>query len=156
MTSLAERIGAKVLSVSRQDYDPQGASVTFSSRELHDPVGGGRRGGPSGQEPTWTVHTYPEYHPETSIATFRVDVGCGDLRRDHAAFHARLPHRQLRLRHHHMDYRVRGFTGTWAGEALSSTTRSGPFRTTSTLRRCGGTTRVDINVYQANLFHTRC
>ena len=21
-----------------------------------------------------TVHTYPEYHPETSIATFRVDI----------------------------------------------------------------------------------
>lgn len=29
-----------------------------------------------------TVHTYPEYHPETSIATFRVDIDvstCGEI-----------------------------------------------------------------------------
>ena len=29
-----------------------------------------------------TVHTYPEYHPETSLATFRVDIDvatCGEI-----------------------------------------------------------------------------
>ena len=30
-----------------------------------------------------TVHTYPEYHPETCLATFRVDIDVAHLRGDH-------------------------------------------------------------------------
>jgi len=79
---VTEMIGAHVLNVSKQDYDPQGASVTFLIAE--EPIIK-----PSSEtivghldKSHVTVHTYPEYHPETSIATFRVDIDvstCGKI-----------------------------------------------------------------------------
>ena len=66
LTTLTDMIGAKVLNIARQDYDPQGASVTILIAE-------------GSMTPAWdtvlghldkshvTVHTYPEYHPETCL-----------------------------------------------------------------------------------------
>ena len=84
LTNVSQMIGAEVLNISKQDYDPQGASVTL----LH---GGGCRHR-SAQDSRLvlghldkshvTAHTYPEYHPETCIATFRVDIDvatCGEI-----------------------------------------------------------------------------
>ena len=76
-------IGAHVLHISKQDYDPQGASVTFLIAEEHMK--------PALEPDTIvahldkshvTVHTYPEYHPDTCLATFRVDIDvatCGEI-----------------------------------------------------------------------------
>ena len=64
MEKLTEMIGAHVLHISKQDYDPQGASVTFLIAEEHMK--------PALEPDTIvahldkshvTVHTYPEYHP---------------------------------------------------------------------------------------------
>ena len=87
---VANMIGAHVLNVSKQDYDPQGASVTMllaeeemlesrqgKMEEVDDRVILGHL-----DKSHITVHTYPEYHPETSIATFRVDIDvatCGEI-----------------------------------------------------------------------------
>ena len=83
LTSLTDMIGARVLSISQQDYDPQGASVTFLIAEEHMK--------PALEPDTIvahldkshvTVHTYPEYHPDTCLATFRVDIDvatCGEI-----------------------------------------------------------------------------
>ena len=94
---VTEMIGAHVLSVSRQDYDPQGASVTFmiaedakmSSRTDDTGNSVGIANIISGDtmvahldKSHVTVHTYPEYHPDTSLATFRVDIDvatCGAI-----------------------------------------------------------------------------
>ena len=38
-----------------------------------------------------TVHTYPEYHPETCHCYLPGGYRRGDLRGDHAAFDTRLP-----------------------------------------------------------------
>ena len=88
-----------VLHISKQDYDPQGASVTFLIAEEHMK--------PALEPDTMvahldkshvTVHTYPEYHPDTCLATFRVDIDvatCGEIT---PAVHARLPHRQRSIR----------------------------------------------------------
>lgn len=52
LTSLTDMIGARVLSISQQDYDPQGASGHASDcRRFHDAGAGGDAGGASGQEP---------------------------------------------------------------------------------------------------------
>ena len=52
LTRLTDMIGATVLNVSRQDYEPQGASVTILIAEgSMMPVQGGDPGGPFGQEP---------------------------------------------------------------------------------------------------------
>lgn len=155
MTSLAERIGAKVLSVSRQDYDPQGASVTFLIAESSMIPMGGDAVVAHLDKSHVTVHTYPEYHPETSIATFRVDVDvatCGEITPlstlDYliGSFDSDIIT---------MDYRVRGFTRNVGGEKIfiDHKIRSiQDYIDPATLRRYDA---VDINVYQANLFHTK-
>ena len=83
LTTLTEMIGAKVLNIARQDYDPQGASVTLLIAEgsmvpsqKSDTIVGHL------DKSHVTVHTYPEYHPENAIATFRVDIDvatCGEI-----------------------------------------------------------------------------
>src|SRR5262245_22170950 len=89
LTDVADIIGANILNVARQDYDPQGASVTILISE--QPVIDKRAAGKevlSGamREPDEvavlahldkshiTVHTYPETHPHNGIATFRCDI----------------------------------------------------------------------------------
>ena len=65
-----------------------------------------------------TVHTYPEYHPDTCLATFRVDIDvatCGEITPlstlDYliGSFDSDIIT---------MDYRVRGFTRDVAGKKL--------------------------------------
>lgn len=154
LTVCTEMIGAHILSVSKQDYDPQGASVTILIAEssLH----------PAGEsiaahldKSHVTVHTYPEYHPETSIATFRADIDvstCGEITPlstlDYliSSFDSDIIT---------MDYRVRGFTRNVAGEKLfidHNITSIQDYIDDKTLRRYDA---VDVNVYQANMFHTK-
>jgi len=155
MTVLTEMIGAKILSISKQDYDPQGASVTFLIAEgsLH----------PKGvdgiaahlDKSHVTVHTYPEYHPDTSIATFRADIDvstCGEITPlstlDYliSSFDSDIIT---------MDYRVRGFTRNLEGEKLfidHDITSIQDYIDDKTLRRYDA---VDVNVYQSNIFHTK-
>jgi S-adenosylmethionine decarboxylase len=155
MTALTEMIGAEVLSVSKQDYDPQGASVTFLIAEgSMIPLGGDATVAHLDKSHV-TVHTYPEFHPDTSIATFRVDIDvstCGEITPlstlDYliGSFDSDIIT---------MDYRVRGFTRSVGGEKLfidHNITSIQDYIDKDTLRRYDA---VDINVYQANLFHTK-
>ena len=69
----AATIGAEILHVSRQDYDPEGASVAMMIAEepFHRVAG------------AWmahldkshiTAHTYPDRHPDSGICTCRLDI----------------------------------------------------------------------------------
>lgn len=155
MTNLTKMIGAQVLSISKQDYDPQGASVTFLIAE-NSMV-------PSKKEAIVahldkshvTVHTYPEYHPETCIATFRVDIDvatCGEI--------TPLSTLDYLIRSFDsdiitMDYRVRGFTRNVNGEKLfidHEIKSIQDFIDDEILKRYDA---ADMNVYQANMFHTK-
>ena len=70
LTRLTDMIGATVLNVSRQDYEPQGASVTILIAEgSMMPVQGETQVAHLDKSHV-TVHTYPEYHPDTCLATF--------------------------------------------------------------------------------------
>ena len=111
---VTEMIGAHVLNVSKQDYEPQGASVTFLIAEDNMiPTGcDSAASAAMAFEDTLhlsnhndeivahldkshiTVHTYPEYHPETNIATFRVDIDvatCGEIT-VYDIFYAEIPY----------------------------------------------------------------
>jgi len=164
MHRLTEMIGATVLSVSTQDYDPQGASVTFLIAEegLRQ-----RREAGNGETPVpetivahldkshVTVHTYPEYHPETSIATFRVDIDvstCGEITPLStldfliSSFDSDIIT---------MDYRVRGFTRDMQGAKIfldDDLTSIQSYIAQETLEKYDA---IDINVYQNNIFHTK-
>ncbi|MBP3379743.1 MAG: adenosylmethionine decarboxylase [Ruminococcus sp.] len=155
MTHLTEMIGAKVLSVSRQDYDPQGASATFLiADDTMVPMGGSETLAHLDKSHV-TVHTYPEYHPDNNIATFRVDIDvatCGKITPLTAldfligSFDSDIIT---------MDYRVRGFTRNLQGEKLfidHDITSIQNYIDDSTLDKYDA---VDINVYQANMFHTK-
>ncbi|MEA4928526.1 MAG: adenosylmethionine decarboxylase [Candidatus Limiplasma sp.] len=160
LTAILERltgmIGAIVLNISRQDYEPQGASVTcliaeeaMAKKRLGETVVGHL------DKSHVTVHTYPEYHPETSIATFRVDIDvstCGEI--------TPLSTLDFLLGSFDsdiitLDYRVRGFTRDVSGKKLfmdHSITSIQDYIAPETL---GKYDAVDVNVYQSNIFHTR-
>lgn len=154
LTNLTDMIGANVLNISRQDYDPQGASVTLLIAE-ETMIPAGETQVAHLDKSHVTVHTYPEYHPETCLATFRVDIDvatCGEITPlstlDYliGSFDSDIIS---------MDYRVRGFTRDVDGRKLfmDHTVRSiQDYIDPDTLRHYDA---VDINVYEANLFHTK-
>ena len=149
LCDVTDIIGANVLNISKQDYDPQGASVTLlisekatdsmeidkscnrgmvDGKPLHPQRNGAGKALSSEtvvahlDKSHVTVHTYPEYHPNNSISTF---------------------------------YRVRGFTRDVGGRKLyldHDITSIQDFINDYTLTKYDAT---DINVYQANIFHTR-
>lgn len=154
LTTLTDMIGAKVLNIARQDYDPQGASVTILiAEETMVPVGETQLA--HLDKSHVTVHTYPEYHPETCLATFRVDIDvatCGEITPlstlDYliGSFDSDIIT---------MDYRVRGFTRDIDGKKLfldHPVASIQNYISPEILRRYDA---IDMNVYAANLFHTR-
>ncbi len=153
---LTEMIGATVLNVSKQDYEPQGASVTFLIAESS--MMSNRMGETVVahlDKSHVTVHTYPEYHPDTSIATFRVDIDvatCGEI--------SPLSTLDFLLESFDsdiitLDYKVRGFTRNVEGKKLfidNNITSIQHFIDPVTLDKYDA---VDINVYNSNIFHTK-
>ncbi len=153
---VTEMIGAHVIHISKQDYDPQGASVTFLIAE--ESMLGIQKGDTVVahlDKSHVTVHTYPEFHPENSIATFRVDIDvttCGEITPLSTldfligSFDSDIIT---------MDYRVRGFTRDMLGKKFfldHNITSIQNYIATGTLERYDA---IDINVYQCNMFHTK-
>ena len=154
LTNLTDMIGAQVLHISQQDYEPQGASVTLLIAEGSMIPAGSTQVAHLDKSHV-TVHTYPEYHPETCLATFRVDIDvatCGEITPlstlDYliGSFDSDIIT---------MDYRVRGFTRSVNGRKLfmdHKITSIQDYIAQETLERYDA---VDISVYEANLFHTK-
>jgi len=161
---LTEMIGATVLNVSKQDYEPQGASVTFMIAEekmvpcrtlKNEEVPASDTVVAHLDKSHVTVHTYPEYHPDNSIATFRVDIDvatCGEITPlstlDYliGSFDSDIIT---------IDYRVRGFTRELSGKKLfmdHKITSIQEYIDKKTMERYDA---IDINVYQSNIFHTK-
>ena len=155
MTHLTEMIGAQVLSVSRQDYDPQGASATFLiADDTMIPAGGSETIAHLDKSHV-TVHTYPEFHPDTSIATFRVDIDvatCGKITPLTALDYLIGSFDSDIIT---MDYRVRGFTRNLDGEKLFIDHNITSIQNYIDSKLLDKYDAVDINVYQANMFHTK-
>ncbi|MDF1493963.1 adenosylmethionine decarboxylase [Caproiciproducens sp. CPB-2] len=156
LTHLTEMIGATVLNISKQDYEPQGASVTLliAEESMVQNLSGEIVVAHLDKSHV-SVHTYPEYHPGTSIATFRVDIDvatCGEI----------TPLSTLEFLINSfdsdiitMDYRVRGFTRDVEGKKLFTDQKISSiqnFITPETLKKYDA---IDINVYQANIYHTK-
>ncbi|HKU38211.1 MAG TPA: adenosylmethionine decarboxylase [Polyangiales bacterium] len=167
LTTVTSIIGANVLNIARQDYDPEGASVTMLVSEHPSAPAED----PSFEEPGplknsvvahldkshVTVHTYPETHPdnENGISTFRADIDvstCGVIS----------PLKALNYLIHQfdsdivtVDYRVRGFTRDVDGTKLyidHEINSIQNFFLDETLDRYE---MIDVNVYQENIFHTK-
>ncbi|AXN36939.1 adenosylmethionine decarboxylase [Peribacillus butanolivorans] len=165
--NVSDLIGAHVLNTAKQDYIPQGASVTMLVSEgpvVEVPTGTYEESpGPLPNNVVMqldkshiTVHTYPEYHPNEGISTFRADIDvstCGEIS----------PLKALNYLIHSfdtdiitIDYRVRGFTRDKYGRKLfidhdiNSIQNYIPDEVKSLYDM------IDVNVYQENIFHTKC
>ena len=167
LTQVSDIIGANILNVARQDYEPQGASVTMLISE--EPLGAEMTAHADEEMPGpvpeavvahldkshITVHTYPESHPDGGISTFRADIDvstCGRIS----------PLRALNYLLHEfesdivtIDYRVRGFTRDVMGQKHyidHDITSIQNFMSEDVRERYQ---MLDLNVYQHNIFHTR-
>ena len=164
LTEVASIIGANILNIARQDYDPQGASVTVLISEepvFEEQDTTSARPGPLPDSVVThldkshlTVHTYPESNRQ-DIATFRADIDvstCGIIS----------PLKALNYLIHSfdsdivvLDYRVRGFTRDVRGKKYFIDHKINSiqnFLTTDTKKRYE---MIDVNVYQENIFHTK-
>ncbi|MBE6044303.1 MULTISPECIES: adenosylmethionine decarboxylase [Clostridium] len=168
LTDVTNIIGANVLNIAKQDYDPQGASVTLLISEEEVPLyvldPSCNRGilTPTRENIVGhldkshvTVHTYPESHPQNNIATFRVDIDvatCGEISPIKALNYLIGSFDSDIIT---IDYRVRGFTRDIDGykhfidHKISSIQ---DFIDSETLKKYN---LIDMNIIQSNLFHTK-
>lgn len=165
---VADMIGAHVLNVAKQDYEPEGASVTIliSEEEVPDDVvDNSCNKGHIINMPEHvvghldkshlTVHTYPEYHPQNGISTFRVDIDvstCGQIS----------PLKALNLLIDSfesdiitIDYRVRGFTRNSSGQKFFIDHKINSIQNYISKKTLNKYQMIDVNVYQENIFHTK-
>src|SRR6188472_616875 len=160
LTDVADIIGANILNIARQDYDPQGASVTILISE-HPVVEKLGRDVISDavvahmDKSHITVHTYPETHPHNGIATFRADIDvatCGVISPLKAlnylveSFESDIVV---------MDYRVRGFTRDIKGKKHYIDHKINSIQDFLSKPIKQKYEMMDVNVYQENLFHTK-
>ncbi|MEW5920046.1 MAG: adenosylmethionine decarboxylase [Bacillota bacterium] len=169
LTDVAEIIGANILNVANQDYDPQGASVTMLVAE-NEVIDGDQpmrileseSPGPSSRAVVGhldkshiAVHTYPENHPDKGISTFRADIDvstCGrisPLKALNYLITSFEPDIAM------MDYRVRGFTRDVNGKKYYKDHKINSIQNfiEEETRNCYQ--MIDVNVYQENIFHTK-
>ena len=165
LINVTKIIGANILNIAHQDYDPQGASVTMLISEGQDVDGQHVHSETPGPLPDAvvahldkshiTVHTYPESNPQNGMSTFRADIDvstCGLIS----------PLKALNYLIHcfdsdivTIDYRVRGFTRDVDGikhfidHEINSIQN---YLVEDTRNRYE---MIDVNVYQENIFHTK-
>lgn len=155
LTEVSDIIGANILNISSQDYDPMGASVTILIAE----------------EPVETVkpeqvlahldkshlciHTYPETDSRTGVSTFRVDVDvstCGKISPLKALNHLIDSFESDIVL---MDYKVRGFTRDVKGKKHYIDHKILSIQQYIQKHILDNYQCVDINIHQENLFHTK-
>lgn len=161
-------IGANILNIAKQDYEPQGASVNLLIAEEKLPnacvdpsCNGGEINAKSktvlGHLDTShiTVHTYPEYHPDRGIMTFRVDIDvstCGKIS----------PLKALDYLIEKFDsdiiicdYRIRGFTRDINGGKHFKDHEINSIKDFISKRNLDLYNSMDINMHEENIFHTK-
>jgi S-adenosylmethionine decarboxylase len=155
LIEVANRIGAQILYKSRQDYDPQGASVNILiAEDRKNPVHGATAHAHLDKSHV-TVHTFPESHPDNAVSTFRVDIDvatCGEISPLNVldfligSFDSDIIT---------IDYRVRGFTRDMRGEKLFIDHEIKSIQDYISEETVKKYDIIDINVYQSNIFHTK-
>ncbi len=151
---VSDIIGANVLNISSQDYDPMGASVTVLIAE--EPVDARPDQVLAHLDKSHLcIHTYPETDSKTGISTFRVDVDvstCGKISPLKALNHLiRSFESDIVL----LDYKVRGFTRDVRGKKHYIDHRIHSIQQYIDKKILDIYTCVDINIHQENLFHTK-
>ncbi|OLN34050.1 adenosylmethionine decarboxylase [Desulfosporosinus metallidurans] len=156
LKDVANIIGAHVLNIAKQDYDPQGASVTMLVSEDQEVA----TLSPSAvvahlDKSHITVHTYPESHPNKGISTFRADIDvstCGKIS-PLAALNYLVTSFSADIAI--LDYRVRGFTRDLDGKKFFIDHKINSIQNYLSKEKRELYQMIDVNVYQENIFHTK-
>ncbi|WP_298842989.1 adenosylmethionine decarboxylase [Clostridium sp.] len=168
LTDVTKMIGASVLNIAKQDYDPQGASVTLLISEEEIPLyvvdPSCNRGiltpirenivGHLDKSHV-TVHTYPESHPQNDISTFRVDIDvatCGEISPLKALNYLIDSFDSDIIT---IDYKVRGFTRDMDGKKHFIDHEINSIQNYIAKETIARYTLMDMNIYQSNIFHTK-
>lgn len=168
LQNVADKIGASILNISKQDYEPQGASVTMLISEEEVPLYAIDPSCNKGiltplnetivthlDKSHLTVHSYPESHPQNGISTFRVDIDvstCGTVSPLNALDYLIGSFDSDIIT---VDYKVRGFTRNNDGTKIfkdHSISSIQNYINSDTLKKYN---LIDVNVYQENMFHTK-
>ncbi len=176
LREVTKQIGANVLNMSTYDYEPRGASVTCLISEEPDLAEAifSKENTSFEQVPSntnhsdasrsvvghldkshVTAHTYPEYHPDNGISTFRVDIDvstCGRVSPLKALDYLIDSFNEDIVI---LDYRVRGFTRDIEGLKHyidHDITSIQDFLSDKTKKQYQ---MIDMNVGQENIFHTK-
>jgi len=171
LTDVTKMIGAHVLNIAKQDYEPQGASVTILISEepidekflddscnvakIENGVVTPRTIVGHLDKSHVTVHTYPEYHPNHEISTFRVDIDvstCGRISPLKALDYLIGSFDSDIIT---IDYRVRGFTRGLDGKKFFIDHDINSIQNYIEPKTLDRYNRIDVNVYESNLFHTK-
>ncbi len=168
LTDVTNIIGASVLNIAKQDYDPQGASVTLLISEEEVPLyvidPSCNRGiiTPTRENVVAhldkshvTVHTYPESHPQNNISTFRVDIDvstCGTISPLKALNYLIGSFDSDIIT---IDYRVRGFTRDIDGKKHFIDHDINSIQNFIAEDTKSKYNLIDMNIYQSNIFHTK-
>ncbi len=160
-------IGANVLNVAKQDYEPEGASVNVLISEEPLPDEAIDKSCNQGVVDSFhnvllhldkshiSAHTYPESHPEDGIMTFRVDLDvstCGMIS----------PLKALNYLFDYFDsdiiicdYKVRGFTRDIYGNKHYMDHNINSIQDYIDDEILDNYINMDMNIYSERLFHTK-
>lgn len=168
LTDVTNIIGANILNIARQDYDPQGASVTILISEepvAAESLSNTEEPGPLPKKDSVvahldkshiTVHTYPEYHPDGGICTFRADIDvstCGEIS-PLVALNYLIESFAADMMT--LDYRVRGFTRRIDGRKVFIDHKINSIQNYIRPDLLDQYYTIDVNIFQENIFHTKC
>ncbi len=168
LVEITRIIGANLLNIAKQDYEPQGASVNLLITEeklqntsvdpscnLGDIIATPRNVIGHLDKSHISVHTYPEYHPDKGIMTFRVDLDvstCGEIS----------PLKALDYLYDSFDsdivicdYRIRGFTRDIDGRKHFKDHKINSIQDYISKEKLDRYNSIDVNVYHENIFHTK-
>lgn len=169
LSDVANIIGANILNIANQDYDPQGASVTMlvaenqvMKDETQNISYSNESPGPPSEAVVGhldkshiTVHTYPESHPDKGVSTFRADIDvstCGHISPLKALNYLITSFEpDIAI----IDYRVRGFTRDISGKKYFIDHKINSIQNYMTGKTRDTYQMIDVNVYQENIFHTK-
>lgn len=169
LQDVATIIGANILNIANQDYDPQGASVTMLVAEnkviedgqpveiIDNESPGPQAGDVVGHldKSHIAIHTYPETHPDNGISTFRADIDvstCGHISPLKALNYLITSFEpDIAM----IDYRVRGFTRNTNGKKYYIDHKINSIQNFMDKETRNAYQMLDVNVYQETIFHTK-
>ncbi len=162
LSTVARIIGANILNIAHQDYEPQGASVALLLAEQSAASAPSDFAGAwPGRQPDAvlchldkshiTVHTYPESCPDNGVNTFRADIEvstCGRISPLKAINYLVDCFKSDMVS---IDYRVRGFTRDATGKSTLAIIRSARFRISCPKDIGERYQMIDVNIGRADL-----